>query len=100
MSNEQKAAEGAAPTLRRTLGFWQVTAGSVGGSRGGRAVSHSGPGNRLPLLAVLGIASVTLMLTQLERDAILLGLSLCALGLGSDRVESRRRAAPGTGGST
>lgn len=54
----------------------------------------------MPLLAVLGIASVTLMLTQLERDAILLGLSLCALGLGAARVESRRRAAPGTGGST
>ena len=51
----------------------------------------------MPLLAILGIASVTLMLTQLERDAILLGLSLCALGLGAARVESRRRAALGTG---
>ncbi|MEP7216219.1 MAG: APC family permease [Anaerolineaceae bacterium] len=54
-----------------------------------------GPAKRVPLLAILGIASVALMITRLELDAILLGLVMCALGLGAGWFETKRRRQSG-----
>ena len=58
-----------------------------------------GPGRRVPVLAVLGIVAVAVMLTQLDRDAIFLGLGLCLLGLCGAWLEAKRRRAHGIEGS-
>ena len=50
-----------------------------------------GPGQRVPLIAIFGILSVVVMLTQLNAEAILLGLGVAGAGVGAAFIEARRR---------